>query len=244
VREQGGSFSLTGATLGGKQLGPATALVDEDVLRVLLLDAGGGEKAIQLRYDAIVAVGLDEGAVIIGCRDGRDFVGSTQDSAEFRQSVLAACRSLPEVTRALRALGSRRGIAGIRRNPGDREGRFFAPFISARRASMDAREARAVISSFDPRELARSLNATITVFARERSAGHPARQRALEAELSDGIEQLESALGRLQELATLAARDVDDLGRWRAWAAGVQQVFEAADRAWVTIEPTIEREGQ
>jgi hypothetical protein len=109
---------------------------------------------------------------------------------------------------------------------------------------MEAREARAVISSFDPRELARSLHATITVFARERSAGHPARQRALEAELSDGIEQLESALGRLQELATLAASDVDHLGRWRAWAAGVQHVFEAADRAWVTIEPTIEREGQ
>lgn len=244
MREQGGSFSLSSAALGGKHLGPATALVDEDILRVLLVDAGGGEKAIQLRYDSVVAVGIDDGGVIISCRDGRDFVGSTPDANEFRQSVLAACRSLPEVTRALRALGSRRGTGGTRRNPGDREGRFFAPFISARRASMDAREARAVISAFDPRELTRSLNATLTVFARERAAGHPARQRALEAELSDGIEQLESALGRLQELATQAARDVDDLGRWRAWAAGVQQVFEAADRAWVTIEPTIEREGQ
>ena len=107
---------------------------------------------------------------------------------------------------------------------------------------MDARDARGVISAFDPRELARSLNATITVFAREGAAGHPARQRALEAELSDGIEQLEFALERLQELADEAARDVDDLGRWRAWAAGVQHVFEAADRAWVEIEPTMARE--
>lgn len=242
MREQGGSFALTKATLGGKRLGPATALVDEDVLRLLLMDAGGGggEKAVQVRYDTIVAVGLGDGTVIITCRDGRDLVGSTTDAAEFRQRLLAACRSLPEVTRALRALGSRRGVGGTRRNPGDREGRFFAPFISARRASMDARDARGVISAFDPRELARSLKATITVFARERSAGHAARQRALEAELSDGIEQLESTLDKLQELASHAAADMDDLGRWRAWAAGVQQVFEAADRAWVAIEPTME----
>lgn len=107
---------------------------------------------------------------------------------------------------------------------------------------MDARDGKAVISAFDPRELARSLNATITVFAREGAAGHPARQRALEAELSDGIEQLEFALERLQELADEAARNVDDLGRWRAWADGVQQVFEAADKAWVVIEPTIGKE--
>lgn len=243
MREHGASFALSKATLGGRKLGPATVLVDEDLLRVLLLDAGGGEKAIQLRYDTIIGVGLGDGSVVISCRDGRDFVAATQEAATFRQSVLGACRSLPEVTRALRALGSRRGLGGTRRNPGDREARFFAPFISARRASMDAREARAVISAFDPRELARSLNATITVFAREGAAGHPARHRALEAELSDGIEQLEFTLDRLQELAELAARDVDDLGLWRQWAAGVQHVFEAADKAWVAIEPTMGREG-
>jgi hypothetical protein len=212
------------------------------MLRLLLVDPGGGEKAVQIRYESIVRVTVGDGVVSLSCRDGRDLTGASEVAADFRQSVLAACRSLPEVTRALRALGSRRGTGGTRRNPGEREARFFAPFISARRASMDAREARGVISAFDPRELTRSLNATITVFARERAAGHPARQRALEAELADGIEQLESALARLQELAMKASSDVDDLIRWRAWAAGVQQVFEAADRAWVTIEPTMERE--
>src|SRR5205085_10508019 len=98
-----------------------------------------------------------------------------------------------------------RALGGARRNPGDREGRFFAPFISARRASMDARDARSVISAFDGRELLRSLSATLTVFAREGAAGHAARQRALEAELSDGVEQLEASLERLQELASDAA---------------------------------------
>jgi hypothetical protein len=239
VREQGGSFALTMTAFGGRKLGPATALVDEDVLRILLLDAAGADKAMQIRYDTIDGVGMNDGSIVITCRDGRGLVATTDDAAGFRQGVLAACRALPEVTRALRALGSRRGSGGGRRNPGDREGRFFAPFISARRASMDARDARAVISAFDPKELLRSLTATLTVFARESAAGHPARQRALEAELADGVEQLESSLARLQELASDAAQDVDDLGRWRAWASGVQRVFEAADRAWVAIEPAL-----
>jgi hypothetical protein len=241
MREQGGSYSLTMATLGGRKLGPATALVDEDVLRILLLDATVGEKALQLRYDTMLGVALSDGAAMVSCRDGRTLVAATADASSLRQALLAACRSLPEVTRALRALGSRRGIGGTRRNPTDREGRFFAPFISARRASMDARDARGVIAAFDSKELARSLLATIAVFAREGAAGHPARQRALEAELSDGVEGLEQSLERLRELAEQAASDVDDLGKWRQWAVGVQQVFEAADRAWVTIEPSLLR---
>jgi hypothetical protein len=239
VREQGGSFALTMVMLGGRKLGPATALVDEDILRVLLLDAAGADKALQIRYDQIEGAVLSDGSVVITCREARELVAATADASAFRQSVLAACRALPEVTRALRALGSRRGARGSRRNPTDREGRFFAPFISARRAAMDARDARSVISAFDSRELLRSLSATLTVFARESAAGHAARQRALEAELSDGVERLEAALARLQEVAADAARDVDDLARWRTWAAGVQGVFEAADKAWVAIEPAL-----
>ena len=227
------------ATLGGRKLGAATALVDEDLLRVLLLDASDGEKAIQIRYDNIAGVGMSDGAVVVACRDGRDLAARTAEAAALRQALLGACRALPEVTRALRALGSRRSAGGARRNPGDREARFFAPFITARRASMDARDARGVIWAFDPKELQRSLLATITVFAREIAAGHPARQRALEAELSDGVEHLEDALAGLEELAAQAVSDVDDLARWRAWANGVQRVFECADRAWVAIEPTM-----
>jgi hypothetical protein len=241
MREPGASFALTMASFAGKRLGPATALVDEDVLRVLLLDAADGEKALQLRYESIVGIGLSDGSVMVTCRDGRGFTAATAEAPAFRQSVLAACRSLPEVTRALRALGSRRGVRGSRRNPGDREGRFFAPFISARRASMDARDAKAVIMAFEARQLARALGATIRRFSVELGAGHAARERALEAELLDAVEQLDVALGRLEELASLASADVDDLGRWRSWAAGVQQVFEAADRAWVTMEPALER---
>lgn len=242
MREQGGSFALTAAKFGGKRLGQGTALVDEDVLRLLLLDASGGEKTLQIRYDAIAGVALRDETVVVSCRDDRSLVAATEDAAGFRQALLAACRSLPEVTRALRALGSRRGRGGARRGSSEREGRFFAPFIAARRASMDARDARTVVAAFGPRGLSRALASTITEFASELGAGRPARQRAIEAELSDAVESLEAALATLEERAALAASDVDDLDRWRSWAAGVQDVFEAADRAWVAIEPLMERQ--
>src|SRR4051812_10344857 len=103
MREQGGSFALTMTMLGGRKMGPATALVDEDILRILLLDAPGADKAVQIRYDVIEGAGMSDGSVVISCRDGRGLVATTADAVAFRQSVLAACRALPEVTRALRA---------------------------------------------------------------------------------------------------------------------------------------------
>ena len=241
MREQGGSFALAKATYGGKRLGAGTALIDEDVLRVLLLDSVNGEKTLQLRYESILGVAMGDGSVVVTCRDGRGLVVTTKEASAFRGVVLAACRALPEVTRALRALGSRRGARGTRRNPTDKEGRFFAPLIAARRASMDARDAAAVIAAFEPRGLAAAFAGTIISFANELSSGHPARRRALEAELSDAAEQLSDALTVLADLAAKAADDVDDLTRWRTWAAAVQHVFEAADRAWVAIEPIVSR---
>ena len=235
------NFVLASTTLAGTRLGPGTALVDEDVLRVLLLDSPTGEKALQVRYESIIGVAMSDGSVVISCRDGRGLVVSTTEASFFRGRVLAACRALPEVTRALRALGSRRGARGTRRNPTDKEARFFAPLIAARRTSMDARDAVGVIASFDAKRLAQEISAMILDFAAERSAGHPARRRALEAELGDAADQLSVALNDLDRLAALATGDVDDLGRWRAWAAAVQQVFEAADRSWVAIEPIVSR---
>jgi hypothetical protein len=235
------NFVLDSVTVAGNRLGPATALVDEDVLRVLLLDAPTGEKTLQVRYESIVGVATGAGSVVITSRDGRDIAASTKDASSFRLRLLAACRALPEVTRALRALGSRRGARGTRRNPTDQEASFFAPLIAARRASMEARDAGGVIAAFGAKRLAQEIAATILAFAVAQAAGHPARRRALEAELGDASDQLTLALTDLEQVAALAISDVDDLGRWRVWAAGVQRVFEAADRSWVAIEQVVSR---
>lgn len=241
TREPSVSFVIASATLGGVTLGPGTALVDEDVLRLLLFDSPLGEKALQVRYESIVGVAMSDGSVMVSCRDGRGLVVLTNEAASFRGRVLAACRALPEVTRALRALGSRRGARGTRRNPTDKEARFFAPLIAARRASMNSRDAASVIESFDAKRLAHEIATTLLDFAAEGGSGHSARRRALEAELSDAAEQLSASLTVLDDLAARAAGDVDDLGRWRLWAGAVQRVFEAADRSWAAIEPVMGR---
>lgn len=240
-RDHDVSFRLVSATLGGVLLGPGTALVDEDVLRILLLDPPSSEKALQFSYDAIVGVAMGAGSIIVSLRDTRGLVATTNEPSALRARLLGACRSLPEVTRALRALGSRRRVGGTRRHPSDKEARFFGPLIAARRASMDARDAAGVIAAFEPRKLATQLSSVIVEFAAEQGAGHPARRRALEAELGDAVEGLSVALTGLDELAARGSSDVDDLARWRSWAAGVQHVFEIADRSWIVIEAIVSR---
>src|SRR4051812_49401714 len=226
---------------GPSKLGAGTVLVDEDVLRLLLLESPSGEKALQIKYDSVAGVALTSGGVTVSLRDGVVLTLATRQAADLRARLLAGCRALPEVTRALRALGSRRTSRGTRRNPTDKERRFFAPLISARRASMEARDSAAVVRAFDAERLTREIFAVVGDFAAEDGAGHPARRRALEAELTDAYEQLGTELEALAAAATKALADVDDLGTWRAWAAAVQRTFEAADRAWASIEPIVTR---
>ena len=106
---------------------------------------------------------------------------------------------------------------------------------------MEVRDPASVIGAFEARGLAAAMAGTIVSFSDELSAGHPARRRAMEAELSDAADHLSAALTALEDLAARALDDVDNLVRWRLWAAGVQRVFEAADRAWIDIEIVVSR---
>jgi hypothetical protein len=241
TRDQATSFALTEVTLGGARLGPGTALIDDDVLRLLLLDAPTGDKSLQFRHDTILGAAIGPGMVMISCRDSRALILSTRDATALRGRLLAACRALPEVTRTLRALGSRRRTRYVPPAGEEDELRLFAPLIDARRASMEARDAQSVIEAFDPRHLRREIDVVLADFADRGTGGHPARRRAIEAELADDAEHLFVALDALSDAAVRAAADVDDLGRWRAWAGAVQRVFETADRAWVSLAATVAR---
>jgi len=241
LRDHMTSYSLSGVALGRKRLGPGTALVDDDVLRLLLLDSPTGEKTLQIHYDAILGAAIGHGTVIISCKDNTSLVVTTREANALRGRLLAACRALPEVTRTLRALGSSRGSRRTGRDVGPREARFFSPLIDARRESMQARDALSVIAAFDARSLRHEIEVVLAEFADREAVGHPARRRAIEAELSDNAEGLMAALDALGEAAALAAADVDDLARWRSWAGAVQRVFEVADRVWTTVEPLMER---
>jgi hypothetical protein len=145
---------------------------------------------------------------------------------------------LPELTRSLRVLGSRRAAAGPRRPEHDA---FFAPLIAARgeaeRASpLDARRA-----ALDSRSLRDAVERRIRGFAAERYPNDPPERRALEAELSECIAPL---LARFAELDAAqehlaASRDRERLLRWRDWSRALALLFESADRCWPDLRDTL-----
>src|SRR6185503_6026931 len=86
--------------------------------------------------------------------------------------------ALPEFTRALRALGSRRGRRGGRAAGADQQARFFSPLVDATTLRAAFRE-------------------TLDTFAHDRYPEYAPARRALEAELFDVAEPLFSALDEM-----------------------------------------------
>jgi hypothetical protein len=153
-----------------------------------------------------------------------------------------APEALPELTLALRALGSRRR----RRGEGNEQERFFAPLLEARRAAARAPDLEAAITSFDVARLNTSFDKTIGALAADRAAsGRPAARRALEARLQEGLEPLRRALSDLGERADALLR-ADEGARpdaWRRWADQLRAVFACADRCWPGLDAALETVG-
>jgi hypothetical protein len=149
---------------------------------------------------------------------------------------------LPELTLALRALGSRRR----RRGEGNEQDRFFAPLLEARRAAARAADIEAAVASFDAARLTTSFDKTIRALAADRAAsGRPAARRALEARLQERLEPLRDALSELGECADALLR-ADDGARpeaWRRWAEQLRAVFACADRCWPALDASLETVG-
>lgn len=142
--------------------------------------------------------------------------------------------ALPEFTRSLRVLGSRRAAAGARRPEHDA---FFAPLLGARgeaqrAATLDARRA-----ALDSRSLRDAVERRLRTFAVERYPNDPPERRALEAELSECIAPLLDRFVALdvaqQRLA--ASPGPERLLHWREWSNAVALLFESADRCWPEV---------
>lgn len=142
--------------------------------------------------------------------------------------------TLPELTLALRTLGSRRH----RRGDGYEHERFFAPLLEARRGAERAPDFQAAIMAFDPVRLGGAFDKTLRLLATERapSSGAPAR-RALEARLQERIEPLRDALTLLGERAdALLVADAPSRSRaTQEWWQQLQHVFACADRCWPSV---------
>jgi len=143
---------------------------------------------------------------------------------------------LPELARALRAMGS------TRRSGGERQSHFFLSLIDARRRAADATTPAARVAAFDAAELARALDRAVERILADWPDKRPSARRALRAELGDRVAPYASALAALGTHAAmvLAAPDGDRLHAWRAWTAQLAVVFDAADRTWIALQSVVD----
>lgn len=152
-----------------------------------------------------------------------------------REPHLVEFGELPELTRALRALGS------ARRSAGSLHTMFFGPLIEARRVAQSATTPRARLRAFDAVQLQGELERCVErIVADWPDAREPAR-RAIRAQVVERVREYSGALSRLGDRANdlLAAEDAARLDAWRAWTVQLSAVFQAADRAWLGIESVV-----
>jgi hypothetical protein len=148
--------------------------------------------------------------------------------------------ALPEVTRALRAFGARRGL------PGSDHDLFYAPLLGPLRRARD-HVARATgrpweaAGAVDAAAVERDVRAALADLAARHAGPRPPDRRALEAELEETAEPLFAALAALGDAArALAAAEPGERpGAWRAWAAALGRAFAAADGAWEATLPAL-----
>ena len=146
---------------------------------------------------------------------------------------------LPELTRALRALGSgRRG--------GGSQSAFFQPRLEARRRAADARNPHARVRAFDGTDLGRALERSIERIIAEWPDARASARRALRAELVERVMPYSRALRIMSQRAAevFDADDATQLAAWRAWTVQLAAVFEAADRTWLSIRTVVDAVGR
>ena len=157
------------------------------------------------------------------------------ENERARDAASVAYGELPELTRALRALGSsRRG--------GSSQLLLFGPLLEARRRAADARSAHARVRAFSAADLNRALERAIDRIVADWPDGRPPARRALRHELIERVRPYSTALRHLEEVtaAVLGADETSQLSAWRVWTRQLISVFEAADRTWLAIRPVVD----
>lgn len=235
-----GAVTVSATRIGRTDLGHGTALVEDESLTIVIRGPSGDRPIrvpLAMLDSALLSKGADELTVVL--RDGTRIALASPGSAQLREDLFARCRTLPELTRALRTLGSRRGQSARASAAADQQ-RFFAPLLQARRAAGLASSPASVIAAFDAAALSTAYSQTLREFAKERFAEVGPARRALDAELNDLAEPLMDAFQVLRDAATSANASVDDLRLWRAWAGQLRVAFEIADRVWPSLDVALD----
>jgi len=176
------------------------------------------------------ARGLD----VVLQRGGRVRLGfaTEAEASSVEALLLARCCTLPELTRALRSLGRRRGEAAATATDADR---FFEPLLAARHAAAAGGMADA-LRAFRGSAIAEQLERTAAAFAEAHYPERPSARRALEARLSEHLEPLAAALLDLDDAAAEVTQGTSPpVAGWREWTRRLRLVFERADECWAHL---------
>jgi hypothetical protein len=218
---------------GAEIAGPGTFELLANSARVCVPSAG---LDIVMPFSA-----LDGGRVSIGQLtlypsngDVVELSGAAELGESGRHLRARAC-TLPELTLALRGLGSPRG------HPGPDHDRYFGPLLAARRAAQRASDPSGRLAAMRGSALEVELERVLHTFAEERFPASPPHRRALEAELDDLATPVRTSLRRLDDAARAVATASDDTAFvwWRAWAAECRALFAHADACWLAAIPAL-----
>jgi len=231
--------SVTAVRIGRTNLGAGSVVLDDDTISVLVRSTAD-DHPVRMGFDSVDAVAVVGDELVLALRDGTRVTFVSAGATQFAAAVLTRCRALPELTRALRTFGSRRGTRSRRDSSAAEQRRFFAPLLDARRLAGAASVPAGVIGAFDGVELSAALTTALRGFATERHPEEGPARRALEAELDEIAEPLMLAIAALADAGSGARAAVDDLTLWRAWAGQLRATFEVADRVWMSLDVALD----
>ena len=140
-------------------------------------------------------------------------------------------RTLPELTRALRALGSARWLRDAD------HARFFTPLLGARRNAARVRTAEGQVAAFQADRLRRGLTEAVEQTAAVQHPRSAPDRRAFAARLADAGAPVWRSLDALEEraAAVMASGATERDVAWEAWVAELQRLFLAADAWWMAV---------
>jgi hypothetical protein len=232
------ALPVSAIRLDRAEIGASTAAVDDDAL-TLIEERAGDARSLRFHLTSIDTIRSAGDALELTLADGVRVVIVSPLRDELAARLLGRTRALPELTRTLRALGSRRGGSDSRSTYAAEQRRFFSPLLEAQRRALDA-GAEDMLEAFDAAHLGKAFTRTLEQFAADRHAVAGPARRALEAELDEAAEPLFRALRTLAAAAAAASKASHDLRAWRAWMTELRATYEAADRVWVALGPALD----
>jgi hypothetical protein len=195
-----------------------------------------GEREIRLPLSRLDDVDWRDGRLSLVTGDERLEMTGDPRLAAFRVELTTRATTVPELTRGLRGLGTRRSGAEVDHD------QFFGMLMEARRSAEMATDLEGRLAAFDARRLLAGLERVIGGMAARRHGEAPPYRRALEAELLELTEPLFAALESLGSWAdqVRTGSDTRRLAAWREWVRAARRVFEEAERGWSGVREALD----